>query len=56
MSRRACTYRFRANVRLTVRLRGRPELSGVYDRLGAALRLKFARRLPEFAGYSTEVM
>jgi len=53
--RSACHFRDRATVRLTVYLRGPArELSGIYDRMGAALRLKFARRLPEFFGYCVE--
>ena len=52
--RSACRFRERATVRLTVYLRGPRVLSGTYDRLGAALRLKFARRLPEFFGYCVE--
>ena len=54
ISMKACTHRFQANVRLTVYRHGAPEISGVYWRTGAALRLKFARRLEGFAGYKLE--
>lgn len=49
-----CYYRFHRTVKLTVFLRNNRTLSSTYDRLGAALRLKFARRLPDFVGYNTE--
>lgn len=41
-------------VRLTVHLIGGRTLSGVYDRRGAAFRLRFARKLEDFKGYTVE--
>lgn len=41
-------------VRLTAYLRQGRVLSSIYDRLGAAMRLRFARKLKDFVGYKLE--
>lgn len=56
-SRCVCVARrAKPEVILTVYLRGNRVLSGKYTRLGAALRLRFARVLEDFMGYKTEAL